>query len=148
MLNRWCMELRRSGFDLVWQRMDTEATTSRTSRNHRRSSWRTTRCRSSAGPALELLPAVMRALQGERRTAYFSIEIALESAMPTYSGGLGVLAGDTIRSAADLRVPMVAVSLLHRTTFSSDSMPPAGTGKSPSNGRWSSFWRRCQPERH
>ena len=58
--------------------------------------------------------AVMRALQGERKIAYFSMEIALESAMPTYSGGLGVLAGDTIRSAADLQVPMVAVSLLHR----------------------------------
>ena len=42
------------------------------------------------------------------------MEIALESAIPTYSGGLGVLAGDTIRSAADLQVPMVAVSLLHR----------------------------------
>jgi starch phosphorylase len=58
--------------------------------------------------------AVRRALQGERKIAYFSMEIALESAMPTYSGGLGVLAGDTIRSAADLQVPMVAVSLLHR----------------------------------
>jgi glycogen phosphorylase len=58
--------------------------------------------------------AVMCALQGERKIAYFSMEIALESAMPTYSGGLGVLAGDTIRSAADLQVPMVAVSLLHR----------------------------------
>jgi len=34
--------------------------------------------------------------------------------MPTYSGGLGVLAGDTIRAAADLKVPMVAVTLLHR----------------------------------
>jgi starch phosphorylase len=42
------------------------------------------------------------------------MEIALDSAIPTYSGGLGVLAGDTIRSAADLQVPMVAVSLLHR----------------------------------
>jgi len=59
-------------------------------------------------------PAVMRALQGERKIAYFSMEIALESAIPTYSGGLGVLAGDTIRSAADLQVPMVAISLLHR----------------------------------
>ena len=39
--------------------------------------------------------------------AYFSMEIGLESGMPTYSGGLGVLAGDTIRSAADLDVPMV-----------------------------------------
>lgn len=58
--------------------------------------------------------AVMRALQGERKIAYFSMEIALESAMPTYSGGLGVLAGDTIRSAADLQLPMVAISLLHR----------------------------------
>ena len=58
--------------------------------------------------------AVMRALQGERKIAYFSMEIALESAIPTYSGGLGVLAGDTIRSAADLQLPMVAVSLLHR----------------------------------
>jgi len=46
--------------------------------------------------------------------AYFSMEIGLESGMPTYAGGLGVLAGDTIRSAADLEVPMVAVSLLHR----------------------------------
>ena len=46
--------------------------------------------------------------------AYFSMEMGLESGMPTYAGGLGVLAGDTIRSAADLDVPMVAVSLLHR----------------------------------
>jgi starch phosphorylase len=46
--------------------------------------------------------------------AYFSMEIGLESSIPTYSGGLGVLAGDTIRSAADLDVPMVAVTLLHR----------------------------------
>ena len=46
--------------------------------------------------------------------AYFSMELALESAMPTYAGGLGVLAGDTLRSAADLGVLMVAVSLLYR----------------------------------
>jgi glycogen phosphorylase len=59
-------------------------------------------------------PAVQLALQGRKKIAYFSMEIALESAIPTYSGGLGVLAGDTIRSAADLQVPMVAVSLLHR----------------------------------
>jgi len=46
--------------------------------------------------------------------AYFSMEIGLDPAMPTYAGGLGVLAGDTIRSAADLKIPMVAVTLLHR----------------------------------
>ena len=37
--------------------------------------------------------------------------------MPTYSGGLGVLAGDTIRSAADLKVPMVVVTLIHRKGY-------------------------------
>ena len=51
------------------------------------------------------------------RIAYFTMEIALETDMPTYSGGLGVLAGDTIRSAADIGVPMVAVSLLHRRGY-------------------------------
>ncbi|MBM4146016.1 MAG: alpha-glucan family phosphorylase [Nitrospira sp.] len=49
--------------------------------------------------------------------AYFSMEIGLESGMPTYSGGLGVLAGDTIRAAADLKVPMVAMTLLYRKGY-------------------------------
>jgi len=49
--------------------------------------------------------------------AYFSMEICLEQAIPTYSGGLGVLAGDTLRSAADLNLPMVAVSLVHRDGY-------------------------------
>jgi len=45
------------------------------------------------------------------------MEIALENDMPSYSGGLGVLAGDTIRAAADIRLPMVAVSLLYRKGY-------------------------------
>src|SRR5215471_11247504 len=49
--------------------------------------------------------------------AYFSMEVGLEAEMPTYSGGLGVLAGDTIRSAADLKIPLVAVTLLHRKGY-------------------------------
>ena len=49
--------------------------------------------------------------------AYFSMEICLEQMLPTYSGGLGVLAGDTLRSAADLGVPMVAVTLAHRSGY-------------------------------
>ncbi|MBN2182452.1 MAG: alpha-glucan family phosphorylase, partial [Sedimentisphaerales bacterium] len=53
-------------------------------------------------------------MNNERKIAYFSMEVGLETDMPTYSGGLGVLAGDTIRSAAELNVPMVAVTLLHR----------------------------------
>ena len=52
-----------------------------------------------------------------RRIAYFSMEIGLEPSMPTYTGGLGILAGDTVRAAADLKVPMVAVTLLHRKGY-------------------------------
>ncbi len=55
--------------------------------------------------------------QNDSRVAYFSMEIALNPAMPTYSGGLGILAGDTLRAAADLGVHMVAVSLLHRKGY-------------------------------
>jgi starch phosphorylase len=63
----------------------------------------------------------------ERRTiAYFSMEIGLETGIPTYSGGLGVLAGDTIRSAADLRVPMVAVTLLHRKGYFHQRLDESG----------------------
>src|SRR5665213_2166104 len=46
--------------------------------------------------------------------AYFSMEIAVAPNIPTYSGGLGVLAGDTLRSAADTGLPLLAVTLLHR----------------------------------
>jgi len=49
--------------------------------------------------------------------AYFSMEVGLESSMPTYSGGLGVLAGDTLKAAADLAVPLVGVTLLHRKGY-------------------------------
>jgi starch phosphorylase len=62
----------------------------------------------------------------EARIAYFSMEIALEAGMPTYSGGLGVLAGDTIRSAADLKVPMVAVTLVHRKGYFRQRLDPDG----------------------
>ncbi|MBU1167300.1 glycogen/starch/alpha-glucan phosphorylase, partial [Patescibacteria group bacterium] len=48
-----------------------------------------------------------------RKIAYFSMEIALENSIKTYAGGLGVLAGDTLRSGADLGVPMVGVTLLN-----------------------------------
>ncbi len=51
------------------------------------------------------------------RVAYFSMEIGLSADIHTYSGGLGILAGDTLRSAADLGVPMVGVTLLHRQGY-------------------------------
>jgi starch phosphorylase len=54
---------------------------------------------------------------GKTRVAYFSMEIALHPEMHTYSGGLGVLAGDTARSAGDLELPMVFVSLISRQGY-------------------------------
>jgi starch phosphorylase len=52
-----------------------------------------------------------------RRVAYFSMEVAVGSSMPTYAGGLGVLAGDTLKSCADMRIPVVGVSLLFRKGY-------------------------------
>ncbi len=57
------------------------------------------------------------ALSQNATIAYFSMEIGLEAGMPTYAGGLGLLAGDTMRAAADLKVPMIAVTLLHRKGY-------------------------------
>jgi starch phosphorylase len=54
------------------------------------------------------------------------MEIGLEAEMPTYSGGLGVLAGDMIRSAADLKIPLVAVTLLHRKGYFYQRLDPTG----------------------
>lgn len=62
----------------------------------------------------------------ESLVAYFTMEIALDSGMPTYSGGLGVLAGDTVRSAAELKVPMVAVTLLHRKGYFRQKIDASG----------------------
>ncbi|MEZ6080410.1 MAG: alpha-glucan family phosphorylase [Pirellulaceae bacterium] len=58
--------------------------------------------------------------------AYFSMEIALDPTMPTYSGGLGVLAGDTLRAAADMCVSMIAVTLLHRQGYLSQTIDAEG----------------------
>ena len=66
------------------------------------------------------------AKSNQQTIAYFSMEIGLLSDMPTYSGGLGVLAGDTIRAAADLKVPMVAVTLLHRRGYFYQRLDHAG----------------------
>ncbi len=59
----------------------------------------------------------MKPKQNTPVIAYFSMEIALDPNIPTYSGGLGMLAGDTLRSVADLAVPLVAVSLVYRRGY-------------------------------
>jgi glycogen phosphorylase len=67
------------------------------------------------------------------RAAYFSMEIALDPAMPTYSGGLGILAGDTLRSAADLGLPVAGVTLLYRQGYFEQQLDAHGNqAESPS----------------
>lgn len=61
--------------------------------------------------------AAPRIRKKEKRIAYFSMEIGIDPKIPTYSGGLGILAGDTIKSCADLRVPLVGVTLLYRKGY-------------------------------
>ena len=61
-----------------------------------------------------------------RTVGYFSMEIAMHSDIPTYSGGLGVLAGDTLRSAADLEIPLVAVTLCYDKGYFYQMISPDG----------------------
>jgi len=75
-------------------------------------------------------------MPGSDTIAYFSMEIGLDEAMPTYSGGLGVLAGDTVRSAADGDVPMVAVTLVHRKGYFRQRLDAVG-GQTEEPQPWS-----------
>lgn len=61
-----------------------------------------------------------------RKIAYFSMEMALESEMRTYAGGLGILAGDTLRSAAGLNLPLCGVTLLHRRGYFRQRLDESG----------------------
>lgn len=65
-------------------------------------------------------------MDGKDYIAYFTMEIGIDEAIPTYAGGLGVLAGDTVRSAADLGIPMVVVTLLHRKGYFRQRLDASG----------------------
>ncbi|OGS33688.1 MAG: alpha-glucan phosphorylase [Elusimicrobia bacterium RIFOXYC2_FULL_34_12] len=56
-------------------------------------------------------------IKKDSKIAYFSMEIGIDSRIPTYSGGLGVLAGDTLKSFADLKVPVVGITLLYKKGY-------------------------------
>lgn len=60
------------------------------------------------------------------RVAYFSMEMALVNDIPTYAGGLGILAGDTLRTVADLELPVVGVSLVSREGYFRQEIDAAG----------------------
>ncbi len=55
--------------------------------------------------------------KNKTKIAYFSMEIALENAIKSYAGGLGVLAGDTLKSGADLKIPMLGITLLNNQGY-------------------------------
>lgn len=76
----------------------------------------------------------------EPKIAYFSMEIGIRNDIPTYSGGLGVLAGDTIRTAADLKLPMVAVTLLSKKGYFIQELDDAG--------RQTEYPNSWEPDRH
>ncbi len=61
-----------------------------------------------------------------KKIAYFSMEIGLSPDFSTYSGGLGVLAGDTIKSAADLKIPLVGVTLVSSKGYFRQELTPGG----------------------
>lgn len=58
--------------------------------------------------------------------AYFSLEFGLHESMPIYSGGLGVLAGDHLKAASDLGIPMVAVGLAYRQGYFTQQLTEDG----------------------
>ena len=65
--------------------------------------------------------------------AYFSMEIAIDPDVPTYAGGLGVLAGDMVRAAADCGAPFLAVTLLSRKGYFRQRLDLAGRQREESN---------------
>jgi starch phosphorylase len=69
------------------------------------------------------------------KIAYFSMEIGVRNDIPTYSGGLGVLAGDVIRSSADLSVPMIGVTLVSRKGYLRQKLSSSGE-QSESPDEW------------
>ncbi len=75
---------------------------------------------------------ILQAFTAEPLIAYFSMEIGIRNDIPTYSGGLGILAGDTLKSGADLNLPMVAVTLISRKGYFTQEIDAGG-------------WQREQP---
>lgn len=73
-----------------------------------------------------MIPVCPMELTKEPKIAYFSMEIGIQNDIPTYSGGLGVLAGDTIRAGADLKLPMVAVTLLVKKGYFTQELDESG----------------------
>jgi len=69
----------------------------------------------AAAPDAELRrPPASMPIPAERPVAYFCSEFGIHRSLPLYGGGLGVLAGDLVKAASDMALPMVGVGLLYR----------------------------------
>lgn len=66
-------------------------------------------------------------MKNELTAAYFTMEIALTSEIPTYAGGLGILAGDLMYSCADLKIPVAAVTICWQHGYLKQYLQPDGT---------------------
>lgn len=71
-------------------------------------------------------PEAKTAITPEHPVAYFCAEYGVHNSLPVYSGGLGVLAGDHLKSASDLRLPLVAVGLLYHYGYFRQRLSLAG----------------------
>jgi glycogen phosphorylase len=65
-------------------------------------------------------------LKGKATIAYFCAEFGISESLPIYSGGLGVLAGDHLKAASDLGIPLVAVGLLYNRGYFKQRLTPDG----------------------
>ena len=89
----------------------------------------------------------LEAFTKDPKIAYFSMEIGIRSEIPTYSGGLGILAGDTIKSAADLRLPMVAVTLLTKRGYFRQILDERGRQREEAEVWMPSMFMELLPEK-
>src|SRR5690606_10410750 len=78
-------------------------------------------------------------ISAERPVAFFCAEYGVHRSLPVYAGGLGVLAGDILKAASDLRVPMVAVGLMYRRGYFRQQMDRSGWQQE--------YWVDTDPER-
>ncbi len=83
------------------------------------------RFRAAMVPPTEPVAGLAAGTNPERPIAYFSAEFAIHESLPIYAGGLGVLAGDHLKSASDLGVPLVGIGLLYRQGYFLQSMDPS-----------------------
>src|SRR5665647_1188552 len=92
-------------------------------------------CWNEGKQAMDNLEGVLKG----QKIAYFSMEVGLTSEIPTYAGGLGTLAGDAIRSSADLKLPLVGVTLISKRNYFKQKLE--------ANGRQSEQPREWNPEK-